>query len=281
MKKILFAAVLAVLLPLFVSCGKHDNTSKDSFKEPRFVQSAGQLIPASGDLKSVDFSESGVYVVGENVAGAVPAAWHPGTKADTGEPFPEIKYIAGEYDVNGYVYNLKGWGTLEFNNSTSGEVELKYTASGKSTVTVQARFIKSIANSDIFRSWRVDKTRVRVGSAAADFAGCNFKEIAKFFEDNGHDIQDDIPADARVNTISITGADRIIIVYSNGDVDLGSCFVSGNSIDYYWQSPGMGYSFETGHATFEFMDGKCIFSIDARFNDNTSGVITLVLSDIE
>ena len=281
MKKILFAAALAALLPLLISCGSKNNT-QEGFNEPRFVQSAGQLIPASGDLKSVNLSESGVYVVGEVSASPAPAAWHPGTKADAEDP--EIKYISGEYEVSGNVYTLKGWGTIEFNNSASGDVELKYTPSGKSTVTVTARFTKSTVNSDIFRTWRVDKVRVSLeeGSTtyAAEFPGCDFNEIAKFFKDNGHAIKDIIPSGHRVSTLSITGAGALFIVYSDGLADVGSCTVSGSLLSYAWAAANMGYSFETGRASFEFMDGKCIFVIEAKLDGNTKAALKLVLSDI-
>ena len=281
MKKILFAATLAALLPLLVSCGNRNNT-QEGFNEPRFVQSAGQLIPASGDLKSANLSESGVYVVGEASASPAPAAWHPGTKADADDP--EIKYTPGEYEVSGNVYTLKGWGTLEFNNAASGDVELKYTPSGKSTVTVTARFSKSTVNSDIFRSWRVDKTRVSIiegaTTFAAEFPGCDFNEVAKFFKDNGHPIKDDIPANHRISTFSITGAGALFIVYSDGQADVGSCTVSGNSLNYSWLDAGMGYSFETGRATFDFLDGKCIFVIEAKLDGNARASVKMVLSDI-
>ena len=275
MKKILFAAALAALLPLLVSCGKQ-NDSEDSFKEPRFVQSAGHLVPAGGDLQSADLGEGGIYVVGEGGGGSSPSSR---TKAgsDSG-----IKYTSGEYEVNGNVYTLKGWGTLEFDNSASGEVQLKYTPAGKDPVVVTARFSKSTANSDIFRSWRVDKTRVSTGTAAADFPGCNFREIADFFADKGHHIPDDIPANASVSTLSITGAGRILIAYGNKSVDVGSCTVSPNSatLDYQWENPSMGYSFETGHASYEFMDGKCVLTFHVRFDDGISASFTMLLSDI-
>lgn len=287
MKKMIFAAALAALLPLFVSCGNQDNT-QESLKEPRFVQSAGQLIPAEGNLKSVVLSESGMYVVGEAVEtgggdnGGTLKAWHPGTKA--GGDDPEIKYTAGEYTVNGKVYTLKGWGTIEFENTASGDVTLKYKPDGGEEVTVTARFSKSTGGSDIFRSWRVDKTRVTVTKGtsvyAAEFSGCDFNEVAKFFADNGYRIADEIPANHRVSTFSITGAGALFIVYNDGSADVGSCTVSGSSMNYSWAAGDMGYSFETGRASFEFLDGKCIFVIEAKLDNNTSASVKLVLSDI-
>lgn len=277
MKKMLFAAALAALLPLAVSCGKQNNNTENSLSEPRFVQSAGQLIPAAGSLQSVGLGEGGHYVVGESAGGGSQSSR---TKAGAD---PEIKYTTGEYTVSGNVYTLKGWGTLEFDNSATGDVVLKYTPSGKGSVTVTARFTKSTVNSDIFRSWRVDKTRVSVVDGkttyAAEFAGCDFSDIAKFLKDNGHPVKDVIPAGHRVSTLSITGAGAFFIVYNDGQADVGSCTVSGNVLNYIWAAADMGYSFETGRAGFSFQDGKCIFVIGAKV-DGLDASVKMVLSDI-
>ena len=282
MKKILCAVALAAMLPLFVSCGGEQNNNNDNnFNEPRFVQSAGQLIPASGELQSIDLSESGIYVVGEAVANPAPAAWHPGTKSDGGAP--EVKYIAGTYDVSGRVYNLNGWGTIEFDNTASASVDLKYTKSGKGAVTVKASFAKSQANNDIYRTWRVDKTRVNVTEGqttyGADFVGCDFSEIAEFIRKNGHAIPDDIPAGTRISTLSITGSGSIIIIMNDSSVKRGSCTVSGSSISYNLAASSMGYSFEAGSANYGFMDGKCILTFKARVNGVADASFTMVLSD--
>ncbi|NLZ19850.1 MAG: hypothetical protein GXY24_06265 [Bacteroidales bacterium] len=280
MKKTIFAA-LAALLPLFISCGNQNNT-EEGFEEPRFVQSAGQLIPASGTLQSVDLSESGIFVVGETTGGGGGQTLKARTKAGDGSG---TKYTSGEYEVNGNVYTLKGWGTLEFSNTASGDVELTYTPSGKSAVTVNARFTKSTAGSDIYRSWRVDKTRVTLVQGAttyaAEFSGCDFNEVADFFEDNGHALSDDIPSGRRISTLSITGAGALFFVYNDGAVDVGSCTVSGNVLNYVWADSSMGYSFETGRVSFSFQDGKCIFVIEAKLDGNTTASVKLVLDDID
>ena len=279
MKKMIFAAALAALLPLLISCSEKDNT-KDSLKEPRFVQSAGRLIPGDGTVAGIDLGESGTYVVGETPPGgdSSPSAWHPGTKTAV---WVDPVYTTGTYDVNGNRYNLNGWGWVEFDNSASGNVVLKYKANGKEEVTVNANFVKSTANSDLYRTWRVDKTRATVNGYGAEFLGCDFNEIAKFFKNNGYAIADDITAGSRVNTVMISGAGRIIICYSDGRTDAGSCTVSGNSLSYSWAGKGMGYSFETGRATFEFMDGKCILSFQVKLDGNSQAAFTMVLSDIE
>jgi len=283
MKKMIFAAALAALLPLFVSCGNKNNT-EEGFEEPRFVQSAGQLIPASGTLQSVDLSESGIFVVGETNGGGGGGGQTLKARTKAGGD-SGIKYTAGEYEVNGNVYTLKGWGTLEFSNTASGDVELKYTPSGGTTVTVTARFTKSAAGSDIYRSWRVDKTRVTLVQGAttyaAEFSGCDFNEVADFFEDNGYALSDDIPSGRRISTLSVTGAGALFFVYNDGAVDVGSCTISGNVLNYIWADSSMGYSFETGRVSFSFQDGKCIFVIEAKLSDNSTASVKLVLDDID
>ena len=283
MKKMIFAAALAALLPLLISCSEKDNT-KDSLKEPRFVQSAGRLIPGDGTVAGIDLGESGTYVVGETPPGgdSSPSGWHPGTKAD-GDP--EMKYTAGSYTVNGRRYNLNGWGWVEFDNSASGNVSVTYMANGGDEITLNANFVKSTANSDLYRTWRVDKTRVSLvrgqSTFGADFSGCDFNEIARFFEEKGYGIADDIPAGSRVNTVMITGSGSISIVYTDGRIDKGSCTVSDNLLSYSWAGKGMGYSFETGRAHYAFMDGKCILEFEVKLDGNTQASFTMVLSDIE
>ena len=109
MKKILHLVTLAALLPLLFSCGKVDD-NKTHFDEPRFVQCAGQLVPRGGSLTPssraltpaaaaspvitfLEFTESGLYVLGRQTDGAV-------------------KYISGSYTVSGDTYTLSGFGTV-------------------------------------------------------------------------------------------------------------------------------------------------------------------------
>ena len=266
MKKILLAVSFAALL---LSCGKPISTD-NTFENPRFVQYAGQLVPQGGSLQYAELTESGLYV----------AAMPGGTK---GGPVGEIlDYFTGSYTVSGEEYNLGGFGTLKFANTSSGEVDLTDTFGGK-TETVKAKLTKATTTGVIYRSWTVDKTRVSITNgltASSEFAGCNFREIADFFRSNGYKIEDDIPTGHRLSSVSVTASGSLLLVYADGDVDLGSCQISGSSLNYQWNEEGMGYSFETGKASFGFEDGKCILSLEAK-PDGATAAIKMVLSELK
>lgn len=273
MKKSLFAALaLGALLPLLVACGTKNTDTDTRFENPRFIQYAGQLIPRGGapapaqqalpsaadgaEVVFIELTESGLYVIGLATAG-------------------ETTYKAGNYSVNGHVYTLNGYGTIEFSGD-SGEVDLTITPSGGSAKTIKATFTKASVSDMVYRGYTVDKTRVVAGSAGADFTGLNFKDIADFLRNNGFDLTDEVK-DIKVASVSITAAGSFIIAYSDGSADVATSVLSGPILSYNWRAEAMGYSFETGKGSISYLDGKCILSLSARVN-GTDGSVTLVLS---
>lgn len=269
MKRLFLAVSFAALL---VSCGK-PITTDNTFENPRFVQYAGQLIPESGTLQYAELTESGMYV----------ATLPGGTKA--GPVSDIIDYFSGTYGVAGDEYHLANFGILKFANTSSGEVDLTYSVMGMtSTTTVKATLKKGAQNNDLFRSWTVDKTRVTFKSGmtgGAEFSGCNFREIADFFIKNGYTVEDDIPAGHKLSSVSITAAGSLLFVYSDGSVDLGTCTVSGSNLNYRWNEEGMGFSFETGSASYAFENGKCILALACKLDGTTSVSIKMVLSEMK
>ena len=283
MKKLIFAAALAALLPLFVSCGDTDNTEQ-GLKEPRFVQYAGQLIPADPDpspsssaltkagavapaLAYLEFTESGIYVVGEKTDG-------------------ETEYRTGTYNVSGDTYSLAGFGAVEFPRANPGQVSVNIRRDNGSAETIKATFTKASVSADRVNSgWTVDKTRVTVRgwtTASADFRGCNISEIIDFLQNNGHTVPDDVSPNLAISSISFTGTDSIIFAYSDGFGDVGTYRFSGaSSFTYTWKSDKMGYTFLTNNGTVEYMDGKCILTINVSIQDSTTtGSVTFVLSQM-
>ena len=277
MKKILFA--LVALLPLLVSCGK-EGKGDTTFEDPHFIQYAGRLVansavPAAqssatkatgpiGILKSIEFTESGLYVVGREVNG-------------------QLEFLTGSYSVNGHTSNLNNFGTVEFTMlGSTAAVIINYLNGMSEALTAQ--FLKATSANVIYRGWTIDKTRVTVNGfhtpATADFVGCNFDEMAKFLNDNGH--KGSLLPSGSLKSISITGAGSIIFGFSDNTADLGSCTVSGNSVSFSWQSGSRLMEVENGKATIDYMDGKCILKIEAALKGSTtSGVVTFVLSPMD
>jgi hypothetical protein len=279
MKKIFLAASLAALLPLLFSCGKVKENS-NNFEEPRFIQYAGQLVmrgdiapaaaPASvpvaapaavSVIEYIEFSESGLYVVGIRTDG-------------------ETSYKAGKFTTtDGSVYACDGFGTVELSGSNPVNVTVK--RNGGATEVLKADFKKAAGSNVAYRGWTVDKTRVTVYGfstpASADFTGCNFQEIAKFLRDNGHE-PGDVPSGS-LQSVSFTGAGSIIFAYSDGTANVGECTVSGASVNFSWRSTTRVFVIEGGKATIDYLDGKCILKIDAKLkNSTTSGSVTFVMS---
>lgn len=276
MKKILFA--LVALLPLLVSCGKQDR-GDNTFSEPRFVQVAGQLIPLNNInaltsltkadaepeiLQSIEFTESGLYVVG----------LQKGSK---------IEYTTGTYTVNGSVYSLAGFGTVELSGTTGSRMAtIKYLNGTEETIPV---IFQTATDSNVaYRGWTIDKTRVTINGfhapASADFKGCNFDEMKKFLNENGH--KGDYLPSGSLTSVSITGANSIIFAYSDKSADVAVYSFSGSNINFSWQSGSRLLEIENGKGSIDYLDGKCILKLDAALKGSTtSGTVTFVLSSMD
>lgn len=278
MKKTLFAAALAALLPLLASCTKE---GEPRFGEPRFLRYAGQLLlksgtvtkaqdgdDASAGLVSIELTESGIYAVGERAEGS-----------------DEVLYTSGSYTVSGDSYSLAGFGTIAFDNGSAGDVILSVDPDGAPAYTASATLRKASDTNRAYRGWTVDKTRVSVRSwipVSADFTGCNLYEIAGFLRENGHDAPDDLAPGLRLATVSFTGTETIIFSYSDGTADVGEFSLTGSNFTYGWNGSSRKFTFLTDQAQIEYMDGKCILTISARIeNSSTSGTVSFVLSPME
>ncbi len=282
MKKFLSVAAAAALLSVFAACDKNNDNNR--FEDPRFIQYAGQLVPRDGtpatasaratksearpaDIpQSIELTESGLYAIGQLVEG-------------------ELVYRMGDYTVNGNVYTLNGYGTVEFDNAAPGPVTMHLTPTGSMTTDVAADFNKAAGTNQLYRGWTVDKTRVTVQgwtTASADFVGCNFSEIADFLKKNGHKVPDDIKPGQSLRSISFTGTEKMLFYYSDGSADVSAYRFNGKSFTYRWDNDKMGFTFLTDQATVEYLDGKCILTIRASIQDSTtSGSVTFVLSPMD
>ena len=277
MKKFLFA--LVALLPLLVSCGKEDR-GDNTFKDPHFLPYAGKLImnsyvPAAssvtkatdlvGILESIEFTESGLYVVGRRMDG-------------------KLEFLTGSYKVNGDSYDLDGFGTVKLTVTRASltGVIIRYLSGLIETLT--AEFMHATGTNVAYRGWTIDRTRVTINGfhtpASADFKGCNFEEMAKFLNDNGH--KGSLLPPGSLKSVSINGTNSISFAYSDGTADVAEYSFSGSNINFSWQSGSRLMEVENGKATIDYLDGKCILKIEAALKGSTtSGVVTFVLSPMD
>ena len=277
MKKILFA--LVALLSMLVSCSKPENKGDNNFKNPQFVQVAGHLVPLSNInaltsltkadaapaiLHSIEFTESGLYVVGRQVDS-------------------KIEYITGTYTVNGSVYNLAGFGTVELSGTTGNRTATVKYLNGTEE-TFPCVFQTATDTNVAYRGWTIDKTRVTINGfhapASADFKGCNFDEMKKFLNDNGH--KGVYLPSGSLTSVSITGTNSIIFAYSDSTADVAYYSFSGSNINFSWESGSRLLEVENGKATIDYLDGKCILKLEAALKGSTtSGSVTFVLSSMD
>lgn len=275
MKNLPRTSSLVFLLPLLFSCGSvQDNTD---FDDPAFLAFSGRLTPLqaiatkaesgtpeAGSITGVELTESGLYALG--------------TAGEDGS----VAYRSGKYTVDGDDYVLNGVGTLRFNHSASGTVSVSFTsADGEDTQQFQADFIKPATTNKAFRTWNIDKTRITVKGwtvVSADFTGCNLAEIAEFLYNNGNKAPEEVP-NRSISTLSLTGTERMILAYNDGSAELSEFSLNGNVLTYAWNARPAGFTFVTDKAVIEYMDGKCLMTIDGTIeNSTTSGSVTFVLS---
>ena len=285
MKKIFLALSLAAVLPLFFACSKSNAGNENTFEEPRFIQYAGQLVPKggaapqslhampafkagplaaySGQIVSIELTESGLYVVAVKDANG------------------NISYKGGNFTVSGNVYTLTGFGEIEFNNTNAGAVEVTIRPTGADAFVWQATLKKTVTTNPLHRGWTVFKTRLTVESVTADFVGCNFSEIAQFLRNNNYEVPDQIASNRSVKSISFTANNSIIFLYSDGQADVANCTLSGGKLSFTWKDDKMGMSFLKTTATTNYMDGMCIFKVDAEFEGKTAGTVVFALSPMD
>lgn len=278
MKKLYYILALAALLPLFFSCDPTSGTDPD-FGDPAFLKEAGRLMPESmtpttkaggtaeiGRIVSIELSESGVYALGQ-------------IADSTGR----VSYKTGLYYIAKGIYELAGLGTLSFDNSQAGNVMVTYAPMGGDTLQAQARFIKATSSNKAYRGWKIEKTRVTVKgwtTVSADFKGCNLAEIAEFLRNNGNKAPVDVPNHS-INSISFTGTETMILAYSDGSGDLSEFSLNGNVVTYTWKERPEGFTFITDRAVIEYLDGKCLMTIDGSIEGSTtSGSVTFVMSPL-
>lgn len=278
MKKLYAILPLLALLPLLFSCGETE-LGETVFDDPLYMDHACRLTPSEGGTKapavlqeatlagniaSIELTESGLYVIGRLTSGTDNTA-----------------YSYGHYTVSDDLYTLQGFGTLRFENTRSDAVGLTITPQNSTPQTVEATLTKAASNNPAYRTWHVEKTRLTVKgwtTASVDFSGCNFKEIADFLKRNGNKIPNDVP-NRSISSITLTGTESMILIYNDGTVDMNEFSLAGNTLSYNWNDGSLGFTFQSERAEIEYMDGRCILTMEVRIlNSTTSGSISFVLT---
>lgn len=255
--------IISLLLPLLVliSCEK-SGKSTYVFPQPPYAGQAVRYVCANLDapIVSLSFTEGGTYLLcrrdAEPIAGG-----------------PDKSYVAGRYAVGADgVYLLDGYGTVKVGGTKADTAELTFSPTVGDPVVIRCIVQTGSEGGSLYRQWSVTTSRVKLSgdiSVAADFTGCDINEICGFLEENGLISHNTFPAGQKVSLVDISTLGEITVLYENDNVDHATISsYTATAIGYEWASPGMGYGFETGTATFEFDGDYCIFTILGRFTGN-------------
>jgi len=281
MKKWIFAVCLTALLPLLPACQSHEE--EPTLDDPQYLEFAGRLTPETGfytkapsdasvegqpgDIISIELTESGFYVIGR-----------------ISDLLGNIEYKAGRYSISDGAYVLNGYGRLLFDHQTAGNIDVTVIPNRGATQIVRALLTKAKDTNPVYRTWVIQKTRVTTKgwtTVSAEFEGCDFQEIADFLRSNSHKVPSEVP-ERKLISLSFTGTESVILVYDDNSADMGSFSLSGDVFSYFWQEDwmkrAMGFTFETDEAIIEYVDGKCVLTINGRIrNSTTSGSVTFLL----
>lgn len=180
MKKVFLALTLIVGAVFVTSC------SSDSLDEPEYKSSSAlyQITQSDAALSSVEFTESGNYVVIRNDLSLKAPQNNAAINADETKKLPSLllaspwsqpvtrsttynNIIAGKYTKSGdTTYVLEGFGTVTVNASSGNIYSLVITEIGSTPYTLPAARKEQYAGSEptdkLCRTWRIAKMRLEV-----------------------------------------------------------------------------------------------------------------------
>lgn len=268
-KSILLLALAAMMIPAFVACNKDD--SKDEaqveFQAPKYQKAAQKLTFKEGDIKSIEFTESGRYIM-ERLA----------TKAD------DTVFITGTFTFDGTTYTLKGEfnGTVEV-EGTGANVEVTVTEEGEAAVTVTAEAETPNSDEAVYRTWAIESLRIKVtggdlSSAGVSYTtknGADLDEIAKYLKDNGVNFNADEYEGYNIKTITISGCGGFIVDFVGADPYVGSSDVNSTSFSYdFTAGTGGSNLFNVkGNGKIEYVAGNnvdlCVLTLNGTIKGNS------------
>ena len=265
-KSIILLAVSALMLPAFVSCSKDDskNETKVEFQAPKYQKAAKKLTFQSGDIKSIEFTESGRYIMEKVV-----------TKAE------ETIFITGTFTVNGTTYTLSGEfnGTVEVTSVTGATVEVTVTESGEAAVTVTATAEAPESDEALYRTWEIDNLRIKVtggdlkdaGVSYTTTKGADLDEIAKYLKDNGVNFNADEFEGYNIKTVTISGCGGFIVDFLGADPYVGECDVNNLTFTYDFTVSGGGNNiFNTkGDGNIKYVNEICVLTLNGTIKGNS------------
>lgn len=264
-KSLILLALSALMIPAFIACNKDDSKDENAakFEAPKFQKSAQKLTLKDGDIKSIEFTESGRYIMEKVV-----------TKAE------ESVFFTGTFTVNGTTYTLSGdfKGTVEV-SGTGANVSVTVSEDGQAAVTVSAEAEEPASDDTVFRTWTIDNLRIKVtggdlkdaGVSYTTSNGADLEEIAKYLKDNGVNFNAEEYKGYNIKTITVSGCGGFIVEFTGAEAYVGSSNVSSASFSYDFTvgTGGSNLINAKGDGSISYVKDICVLTLNGTIKGET------------
>lgn len=263
-KSLILLALSALMIPAFIACNKDDSKDENAakFEAPKFQKSAQKLTLKDGDIKYIEFTESGRYIMEKVV-----------TKAE------ESVFFTGTFTVNGTTYTLSGdfKGTVEV-AGTGANVSVTVSEDGQAAVTVSAEAEEPTSDDTVFRTWAIDNLRIKVTGGDLDAAGVSYTtkkgadldEIAQYLKDNGVNFNAEEYKGYNIKTITVSGCGGFIVEFTGAEAYVGSSNVSSASFSYDFTvgTGGSNLINAKGTGSIGYVKDICVLTLNGTIKGN-------------
>ena len=264
-KSLILLALSALMIPAFIACNKDDSKDENAakFEAPKFQKSAQKLTLKDGDIKYIEFTESGRYIMEKVV-----------TKAE------ESVFFTGTFTVNGTTYTLSGdfKGTVEV-SGTGANVSVTVSEDGQAAVTVSAEAEEPTSDDTVFRTWSIDNLRIKVSGGDLDAAGVSYTtkkgadldEIAQYLKDNGVNFNAEEYKGYNIKTITVSGCGGFIVEFTGAEAYVGSSNVSSASFSYDFTvgTGGSNLINAKGDGSISYVKDICVLTLNGTIKGET------------
>lgn len=262
-KSFLLLALSALMLPAFVACNKDDSTTEEvKFEAPKYQKAAQKITLQGSDIKSIEFTESGRYIVERAIVL---------TKAEE-----ETEFITGTFTFDGKTYKLDGFGEVEVSGSGRNVTVTVTEASGETT-TVTGSSEAPTSTDPAYRTWKIENVKFKVtggdlSSAGVTYTsskGADLNDIADYLNKNGVKFNADEYEGYNIQYITISGCGGFIIDFTGEPSYIGESEIKGNSFEYDLEIGGSELINAEGNGTIEFKNGRLVLTLKGEINGNS------------
>ena len=258
-KSFLFLALSALIIPAFIACNKDDKGEEETtFEAPKYQQEAQRITFEKGDIKSLELTESGTYILERVITKAL-----------------NIAYDLGSYTLKGNVYTLNGFGTVEL-EKTGSDVKATFRENGKDATTADGKAAnKSTGNTKLYRTWIVENVRFTVRGGSLGYGGivytsevgegCNLEKIAA-------EVNKEVTIDVTkyvgysIKDIIFSASGTFVIEFTGESPYVGTYNLSSNKVNYEFTVGGSDLFNAKGTGEISFVNGRCVLTLEGKFS---------------